>query len=79
MMVSPSSSLASEGIYLLTCGRCSLASETQNETVVGWIALWGMIKSILTLAYIFDHAACCVSAESSGQSLHLIASQLRTK
>ena len=33
----------------------------------------------LTLAYIFDHAVCCASAASSGRSLHLITSQLRTK
>ena len=36
-------------------------------------------ESILTLAYIFDHAVCCASAASSGRSLHLITSQLRTK
>ena len=29
--------------------------------------------------YIFDHAVCCASAASSGRSLHLITSQLRTK
>ena len=34
MTVSLGSSLASEGIYLLTCGRRSLVSETQNEIVV---------------------------------------------
>ena len=33
----------------------------------------------LTLAYILDHAVCCASATSSGRSLHLIISQLRTK
>ena len=33
----------------------------------------------LTLAYIFCHAACCASAASSGRSLHLITSRLRTK
>ena len=65
---------------VLTCGRRSLVSETQNEIVVSWITLWGMIKvSDLTLAYIFDHAVCCASAASSGWSLHLITSQLRTK
>ena len=32
--VSLGSSLASERIYLLTCGRRSLVSETQNEIVV---------------------------------------------
>ena len=35
MTVSLGSSFASEGIcYLLTCGRRSLVSETQNEIVV---------------------------------------------
>ena len=33
----------------------------------------------MTLAYILDHAVCCASAASSGRSLHLIISQLRTK
>ena len=35
-------------------------------------------ESILTLAFIFDHAVWCASAASSGWSLHLITSQLRT-
>ena len=35
MTVSPGTSLASEGFfYLLTCGRHSLVSGTQNDTVV---------------------------------------------
>ena len=33
----------------------------------------------LTLAHILDHAVCCASAASSGRSLRLTASQLRTK
>ena len=33
----------------------------------------------MTLAYILHHAVCCASAASSGQSLHLIISQLRMK
>ena len=52
-------------IYLLTCGRRSLVSGTQNDIIVSWITLWGMIKIYwldLTLAYIFDHAVCCASA-----------------
>ena len=69
--------------YLLTCGRRSLVSGIPSEIVVNWITLWGMIKFIkytdLTLACILDHAVCCASAASSGRSLHLIASQLRTK
>ena len=76
-------SLPREFVYLLTCGRRNLISGTQNDIVVSWITLWGMIKvywlDLTTLAYIFDHAVCCASAESSGRSLHLITSQLRTK
>ena len=34
MTVSPGTSLASEGICLLTCGRRSLVSGTQNDIVV---------------------------------------------
>ena len=30
--------------FLLTCGRRSLVSDTQNDIVVSWIHLWGMIK-----------------------------------
>ena len=78
--------LASEGtdlfVDLWVSGRCSLASGTLNDKVVSWITLWGMIKVYwldLTWAYILDHAVCCVSATSSGQSLHLIISQLRNK
>ena len=57
-MVSLGSSLAPEGICLFDL--CSLVSETQNEIVVelpceGW---WKYID--LTLAYILDHAVCCV-------------------
>ena len=45
MTVSLGSSLASEGICLFVdCGRRILVSETQNEIVVSWITLWGMIK-----------------------------------
>ena len=77
-------SLASEGTDLLTCGRCNPVSRTQNDTVISWITLRGNDYSILTwfdltLAYILDHAVSCVSAASSGQSLHLIISQLRMK
>ena len=64
--------------YLLTCGRHSLVLGIQNEIVVELPCEW--LKYIdLTLAYIFDHAVCCACATSSGQSLHLITSQLRTK
>ena len=48
---------------ILTCGRRSLVSGTQNDIVVSWITLWGMIKVYwhdLTLGYIFDHGACCL-------------------
>ena len=44
MTVSLGSSLASGGIYLSTCGRRSLVSETQHEIIVRWSTLWGMIK-----------------------------------
>ena len=74
--------LRREFVYLLTCGRPNLVLGTQNEIVVSWITLWGLIKVYwldLTLAYIFDHAVCCTSAASWGQSLHLIISQLRMK
>ena len=37
-------SLQRELTYLLTCGRHNLVSGTQNDIVVSWIALWGMIK-----------------------------------
>ena len=37
-------SLRGEFVYLLTCGRHSLVSETQNEIVVSWITLWGVMK-----------------------------------
>ena len=69
-------------VWLPTCGRRSLVSGTQNEIVVSWFTLWGMIKVYwldLSLAYIFHHAVCCASAASPGRSLHLITSQLRTR
>ena len=34
--------------------------------------------TLLTLTYILDHAVCCTSAGSSGRSLNLIISQLRS-
>ena len=46
-------SLRREYFNLLTCGRHSLVSGTQNEIVVSWITLWGMI--ILTLHF----QSCC--------------------
>ena len=63
MTVSLGSSLASEGICLFD-DLCSLVSETQNEIVVSWITMWGVMKVYwldLTLAYIFDHAVVEVS------------------
>ena len=47
MTVSLGSSLASEGICLFVVE--SLVSETQNEIVVSWITLWGMIKVLTWL------------------------------
>ena len=73
MTVSLGSSLApGEFVYLLTSGRRSLVSGTQNEIVVSWITLSGMIKVYwldLSLAYIFDHAVCCASARKVGPKL----------
>ena len=37
-------SLRRKSTYLLTCGRRSLVSDTQNDIAVNWITLWGMIK-----------------------------------
>ena len=87
MTVSIHHSLRRNLTYLLTCRRLGLVSGIQNDIVVSWFTLWGMMKVYwldltwldLTLAYIFDHAVCCASAASSGRSLHLIISQLRTK
>ena len=71
-------SLRGELTCLLTCGRRSLVSGTQNDTVVSSNTQWGWLKyTDLTLAYILDHAICCASVASLG--LHLIKSQLRTK
>ena len=59
MKVSLGSSLASEGIYLLTCGRRSLVSETQNEIVVSWCTLWGMMK-VYWLDFSLHFRSCCL-------------------
>ena len=45
--------------YLLTCGRRSLVSETQNEIVVSWITLWGMIK-VYWLDFSLHFLSCCL-------------------
>ena len=45
--------------YLLTCGRSSLVSGTQNEIVVGWITLWGMIK-VFWLDFSLHFWLCCL-------------------
>ena len=81
MTVSILHSLWREFTYLLTCGRRSLVSGAHNDIVVRWITLWRTIKVYinLTLTCILDHAVCSASAASSGRSLHLIISQLRTK
>ena len=60
MTVSLGSSLASKGICLFVdlcwlVEGAALSRRTQNEIVVSWITLWGMIKVYwldLTLAYI---------------------------
>ena len=62
-------------ICWLVGGAALSVSGTQNEIVVSWSTLWGMMKLYwldLTLAYIFDYAVCCASAASSGRSLNLI-------
>ena len=81
MTVSIFHSLRRELTCLLTCGRRSPVSGTQNDIVVSWIILRGMIKVYwldLILAYILDHAVCCASAASSGRSSRLI-SHLRNE
>ena len=80
MTVSLGSLLTSEGI-------CLFVDLWEAQPRLGdpeWDSSWLNYpvrddKNILTLAYIFDHAVCCASAASSGQSLHLITSHLRTK
>ena len=80
MTVSLGSSLASEGICLFVdLWEAQPCLGDPNEIVVklpceGWLKY-----TDLTLAYILDHAVCCTSAASSGQSLHLITSQLWMK
>ena len=60
MTVSLGSSFASEGfVYLLTCGRRSLVSGTQNEIVVSWMTLWGMIK-VYWLDFSLHFRSCCL-------------------
>ena len=52
-------SLWGEFVYLLTFGRRSLVSETQNEIVVSWITLRGMIK-IYWLDFSLHFWSCCL-------------------
>ena len=52
-------SLRREFVYLLTCGRCSLISETQNEIVVSWSTLWGMMKAYW-LDFSLHFWSCCL-------------------
>ena len=64
----------------LTCGRHSLVSRTQNEIVVSWITLWGMIKvypldltwlepiflTMLSAAHLLQiRAEACISLQAS--------------
>ena len=83
MTVSLGTSLASEGICLFVDLWEAQPCDWDPDWYYSWITLWEMIKVYwlddLTLAYILDHAVCCASAASSGRSLHLIISQLRTK
>ena len=52
-------SLRREYFYLLTCGRQSLVSGTQNEIVVSWITLWGMMK-VYWLDFSLHFRSCCL-------------------
>ena len=52
-------SLRREFVYLLTCGGHSLVSGTQNEIVVSWITLWGMIK-VYWLDFSLHFGSCCL-------------------
>ena len=81
-MVSILHSLQRELTYLLTCGKCSLSFENQNDTAVSWITLWRMIKVYwldLTLAYILE--SCCLLHFCCKFGLKLAShyQQLRTK
>ena len=51
--------LQRELVYLLTCGRRSLVSETQNEIVVSWITLWGVMK-VYWLDFSLHFGSCCL-------------------
>ena len=83
MTMSLGSSLTSEGICLFVdLWEAQPCLGDPDDIVVSCSTLWGMMKVYwldLTLAFIFDHAVCCASAASSGRSLHLITSCLRTK
>ena len=60
MTVLLGSSLASEDFFnLLTCGKRSLVSGTQNEIVVSWITLWRMIK-VYWLDFSLHFWSCCL-------------------
>ena len=52
-------SLRRKFVYLLTCGRRSLVSGTQNEIVVSRITLWGMIKEYW-LDFNLHFRSCCL-------------------
>ena len=52
-------SLWRDFFYLLSCGRRSLASGTQNEIVVSWITLWGMMK-VYWLDFSLHFRSCCL-------------------
>ena len=44
---------------LFICDLCSLVSGTQNEIVVSWITLWGMIK-VYWLDFSLHFRSCCL-------------------
>jgi len=60
MTVSLGFSLALEGICLFVdLWKAQLVSETQNEIVVSWITLWGMMK-VYWLDFSLHFQSCCL-------------------
>ena len=57
-------SLRRELPYLLTCGRRSLVSGIQNDILVSWTTLWGMIKvywlDLTWLDFSLHFGSCCL-------------------
>ena len=79
MTVSILHSLRRELTYLLTCGRRSLVSGTQNDIVVSWKTLWWMIKVYWLEPTFCIMLSAALLPQVRGRSLHLIISHLRMK